>query len=672
MDSREASLNEWEAARIKIDELRQEILRHNEAYYAADAPLIPDAEYDLLMRELKALEEKWPEFTTEDSPSRKVGGRALAKFAPVNHPAPLLSLDNAFDVSDLEAFINRVKKGTELEAPFFVMEQKMDGLSVAITYRDGKLDIAATRGDGYVGENVTANIKTITSLPKKLPDKLPSLSVRGEVYMPKKTFLTLNEEREEDGEALFANPRNAAAGSLRQLDSSITAERHLEIFLYEIIECHGKEFTSHEEVLQYLQGQGFPVNRERMRSNQKEELFDYLATWQEKRHNLPYDTDGMVIKLDVLALRDRLGNTSKAPRWAIAYKFPPEEKETQVLDIVVGVGRTGAMTPLAILKPVKVAGSTVSRATLHNEDMVKEKDIRIGDWVMVRKAGDVIPEVARVLTEKRTGQEESFIMPDHCPECGSEASRTQGEAQWRCNNQDCPARLRELLLHFVSKGAMDISGLGFAVVQQLLAEGLIHDIADLYDLRQEQISILERLGDKSADNIIKALEESKQLPLSRLLFGLGIRFVGKGVAKVLAKHFADIDALSKANYEELIAIPEIGSKIAASVIEYFSKEENLARIERLKAAGLNTIGEKTVEGGPLAGKVFVITGTLTSMTRDEAKELIEKAGGKASSSVSKKTDYLLMGENPGSKADDAARLGVPIISEDELRELLGS
>lgn len=671
MDGREFPLSGREAAKSRIDQLRREIIRHNEAYYEADAPVISDAEYDLLMRELKALEEKWPDFASEDSPSRKVGGRALAKFAPVAHPAPLLSLDNAFSLGELEAFIGRVRKGTGLEAPSFVMEQKMDGLSVAITYRDGKLDLAATRGDGYTGENVTANINTIKSLPKKLPDKLPSLSVRGEVYMPKKTFLALNEEREEDGEALFANPRNAAAGSLRQLDASVTAERHLEIFLYEIIDCSGREFISHEEVLQYLEGQGFPVNRERLRSDREEELFAYLESWQEKRHDLPYDTDGMVIKLDDLALRRILGNTSKAPRWAIAYKFPPEEKETQVLDIVVGVGRTGAMTPLAILEPVRVAGSTVSRATLHNEDLLKEKDIRIGDRVLIRKAGDVIPEVVRVLTQKRTGLEQPFIMPDHCPECGHEAVRLAGEAQWRCTNQQCPARLRELLLHFVSKGAMDINGLGFAVVQQLLAEGLVHDIADLYQLDQESLAKLDRLGDKSAANIIKALEKSKQLPLSRLLFGLGIRFVGKRVAKVLSKHFADIDAIAKADFEELTAIPEIGSKIAFSVREYFSRGENLARIERLRAAGLNMTGEKVVEGGPLAGKIFVITGTLPNLSRDEAKELIEKAGGKASSSVSKKTDYLLLGENPGSKADDAARLGIPVITEEELSELLG-
>jgi len=670
MDGKELPLSEREAVKFRIDQLRQDIFRHNEAYYEADAPVISDAEYDLLMRELKALEAKWPEFADDDSPSRKVGGRALAKFASVAHPAPLLSLDNAFAIVDLEAFISRVRKATGLKAPCFVMEHKMDGLSVAITYRDGKLDLAATRGDGYMGENVTSNINTIKSLPKKLPDKLPALSVRGEVYMPKKTFLALNEEREEDGEALFANPRNAAAGSLRQLDSSITAERHLEIFLYEIIACSGKEFTSHEEVLKYLEAQGFPVNRERLHSDQKEELFAYLESWQEKRHDLPYDTDGMVIKLDDLALRRSLGNTSKAPRWAIAYKFPPEEEETQVLDIVVGVGRTGAMTPLAILEPVRVAGSTVARATLHNEDLVKEKDIRIGDRVMVHKAGDVIPEVVRVLTDKRMGREKPFIMPDHCPECGHEAIRMAGEAQWRCINQECPARLRELLLHFVSKGAMDISGLGFAVVQQLLAEGLVHDIADLYELHQESLAKLERLGDKSADNIIKSLEKSKHLPLSRLLFGLGIRFVGKRVAKVLAKHFMNIDAIAKADYEELIAIPEIGSKIAASVREYFSQAENLARIERLKAAGLNMAGEKAVEGGPLAGKVFVITGTLPNLSRDEAKELIEKAGGKASSSVSKKTDYLLMGESPGSKADDAVRLGIPVITEDELNQLL--
>lgn len=656
-------------AEKRIAALKTEILRHNQAYYELDAPLISDFAYDTLLRELRMLEDAFPQFATADSPTRKVGGKALPAYSQVIHPAALLSLDNAFDFDDVRAFWERVEKSAGRKGLAYVLEQKMDGLSVEIQYRDGCLEIGATRGDGVTGENITENLKTIRSLPLQLKDRIPFFAVRGEVYMPKEAFRLLNEEA---GEPTFANPRNAAAGSLRQLDASITAGRRLEIFLYEVIAAEGVSFQSHAEMLHFLQKQGFPVNPDYLYSNEQEEMLAYIALWQVKRHQLPYETDGMVLKLDDRALREELGNTSKFPRWAIAYKFPPEEAETTVLDITVSVGRTGAMTPLALVEPVTVAGSTVSRATLHNEDNVREKDIRIGDRVIIHKAGDVIPEIVRPLVEKRTGTERAFQMPHICPECGSEAHRTEGEAAWRCPNLACPARLREGLLHFVGKRMMDIDGLGPALVQQLLTKGLVQDVSDLYRLRAEDLLGLERMGEKSVANLLASIEASKQQPLSRLLYALGIRFVGERAAKLLARQYKDIYALMAASEEDLLTIPEIGIKIAISVVAYFGEPENQKRIAALAAAGLNMKGEAMEERTnlPLLGKTVVITGSLAGYDREAAKNLVEQAGGKAASAVSKKTDFLLLGENPGSKLEKAKAFNIPILTLAEFLALI--
>ena len=661
---------EKESARKRIEELKTEIRNHNTAYYELDNPLVSDYDYDQLILKLKSLEKEYPEYLTPDSPTQKVGGAALPVFKQVTHPVPLLSLENAFSVEDIESFINRVKKGSGLTDPVFVLEEKMDGLSVELQYLDGHLEIASTRGDGIVGENITANVMTISSLPKKLKSEIPYLVIRGEVYMPKEAFNNLNMAREEAEEPLFANPRNAAAGSLRQLDAKVTASRKLDIFVYEVLTSKGLNLKSHEKSLEFLESEGFPVSKRRYTITNQNLIRGYIDKFNEERPNLPYEIDGLVIKLDDLKMREHLGSTSKFPRWAIAYKFPPEEVETKVLDIVVGMGRTGALTPLAIFEPVFLSGSTVSKATLHNEDNVKNKDIRIGDRVIIRKAGDVIPEVVRSLPEKRTGDERVFKMPDSCPICGGEVERIEGEAVWRCLNRYCPARLREEILHFVGRRMMDIDGLGPAIIDQLIDNGFIKDYTDIYQLTHDNLSGLERMGDKSADNILKAIEASKHLPLSRLIYAIGIRYVGERAGKVLAANFSDLWAISGAKKEELMAIPEIGEKIAESINSFFTDSANRQRIEKLGKVGLNFKSESSENQGKLKGKTFVITGTLENISRDQAKELIEKAGGKVSSSVSRNTDYLLMGENPGSKAEKALSLGISIIGIEELTMML--
>lgn len=658
-------------AQQKINELTDQLKLHNRAYYENDAPLISDYEYDMLIKELHDLEAKYPELAAADSPSRYVGGQALAKFAAIQHLKPLLSLDNTFSYEEIAAFISRIAKSSGNPQPAFVLEQKIDGLSVAITYRNGRLQMAATRGDGLVGENVTDNVKTITSLPKRLPENLPLLVLRGEVYMPKLSFAALNEEREEAGEPLFANPRNAAAGSLRQLDAAVTASRNLDIFVYDIIASEGVEIATQEQMLCYLQSLGFPVNNERRQLSDFEQITAYIEYCRELRHSLPYDTDGMVLKLNDIGIREEIGYTTKSPRWAFAYKFPPEEAETKVNDIIVGVGRTGVLTPTAILEPVFLAGSTISRATLHNEDLIKDKDIRVGDTVIIHKAGDVIPEVVKSLPDQRDGSEREFVMPQICPECGSAVIREQNYAACRCTNPDCPARLRELLLHFVSKKAMDIDGMGPVVIGQLLAKGRLKDTADIYTLRESDIAPLERLGEKSAANIVAAIEESKKLPPNRLLFALGIRYVGERVAKILIAHYHSIEALMAASPEELTQIEDIGDKIAESVTEYFTSQPNRQRIARLAQYGLKMAEqEQQLLDNNLAGLTFVLSGTLPSLTREQAKEMIESHGGKTADSVSKKTSYLLLGENGGSKVAKAQSLNVPIIDEQTLRQMI--
>lgn len=662
---------EIKEAKTRVEQLKKEIEEHNRAYYELDRPRISDREYDELMNELIKLETSFPELLTPDSPSQRVGGKPLAGFQTMHHREPLLSLGNAFSREDLKAFHQRVVQtvGWDVE---YVVELKIDGLTVALSYEDGFLVSGATRGDGLVGEVITQNLKTIATVPLKLSEPVPVLVVRGEAFMPKKAFLELNQEREEGGEAVFANPRNAAAGSLRQLDPKIAASRQLQVFCYDLVYLEGKDIKTHQEVLEYLEEQGFLVNPLRLCTNSMEEVIAYVEQWTEKRHELPYEIDGLVIKVNSLDQRRVLGATSKAPRWAMAYKFPAEEAETRVKDIIVRVGRTGVLTPTAVLEPVKLAGSTVSRATLHNEDYIKEKDVRIGDRVIVHKAGDIIPEVVNVVKEKRTGTEIPFTMPENCPECGSRVVRLPEEAAFRCTGGACPAQLRESLIHFVSRDAMDIDGLGPAVVSQLLGSGLVQDMADLYFLTKEQLVKLDRLGEKSAQNLINAIEKSKSNTLAQLIFALGIRYVGARTGKILAEHLGSLDRLQEAREEDLMQIPEIGEKMARSITAYFQQEHNLRIIDKLKKAGVNMEMKQVAQKDVLKGKTFVITGTLPTLSRKEAQKLIEENGGKVSGSVSKKTDYVVVGEDPGSKYDKALSLKITVISEDELFRLVHS
>lgn len=653
----------------QVKALREQLQEYNKAYYENDKPLVTDAEYDSLLKGLQALEAEYPELADENSPTVKVGGRRSEKFSPVTHRVPLLSLSNAFGEADLRDFDARCQKlaGKELE---YVLEPKIDGLTVALTYEKGVLTMAATRGDGVVGENVLENVLTIKDIPAKLPYAI-DIQVRGEVYMPKATFVKLNESREENGEQPFANPRNAAAGSLRQLDASVTKSRGLASWFYDILWADESAvvYETQYEALSFLLSLGFEVSPD-IKWGSIDEIIAEVEAWQEKRHSLSYEIDGLVLKVNDLAARAQMGSTAKAPRGAIAYKFPAEAKETVVRDIVVGVGRTGVLTPLAVLEPTWVAGSTISKATLHNEDLVKEKDIRIGDHVLIHKAGDVIPEVIKVLKEKRTGDEIEFVMPKECPECGSTAVRLEGEAAWRCTNSSCPAKIREGFVHFVSRTAMDIDGFGIAMVNQLLDSGLVKDIADIYTLRFEDLVNLERMAEKSANNLLTAIENSKANPLSALLSGLGIPMVGEKASKILAKHFGSMEKLQAATAEELQDIPEVGEKIACSVVAWFAEEHNRRLIERLHDLGLNMTEEQEAKSEKLAGLTFVITGTLPTLTREEAKKLIEDNGGKASGSVSKKTDYLLAGENAGSKLSKAMQYNTKIIDEKQLFQLI--
>lgn len=664
-------MNEQEAA-LRVEELTEALKKYREAYYQQDAPLISDYDYDMLEQELKELEAEFPSLLQADSPTQTVGGRAEKRFAQVAHAAPLLSLEDAFDYDDLAAFRSRLVKAG-VDEPQLLAEPKMDGLSLAVTYRDGRFAAAATRGDGLVGEDVTANVAAIASLPKQLKLPLPSLTVRGEAYIPKTLFAQLNADREEAGETLFANPRNAAAGSIRQLDPKVTASRNLHLYFYDIIESSGLPTpASQSELLDVLAGLGLPVNPKRRLCPDLQTMTSYMEQMREERHALEYDIDGMVFKLDPLPPRQLLGATGKFPRWAIAYKFPPEQAETRVEAIEVGVGRTGALTPTAHLTPVLLAGSTISRATLHNEDNIRDKDIRIGDTVIIQKAGDVIPEVVRVLPEKRTGAEQVFAMPENCPVCGSPTLRLAGEAARRCVNESCPARLYEAIVHFVSKKAMDIDGLGPMIVRQLLDAGLVQDVAGLYSLTREQLADLDRLGEKSAANLTAAIDASRSRGLARLLFGLGIRHVGERAGKVLSARYKDIYELMAADEAELTAIDEIGPIMAASIVGWFAKAPNKELIHSLADAGVDLQGEggKDSAAGPLQGKTVVISGTLPGIGREEAKALLEAAGAKVSGSVSRKTDYLLLGENPGSKLDKANALGVATVSWEQMQELL--
>ena len=659
-------------AQVRVAQLRSEIRKHDYKYYVLDSPQIGDAEYDRLVRELSDLESQYPQLVTPDSPTQRVGGEPLAGFQTVRHPVTLLSLDNAFEPGELRDFDRRVRQlaGQPVD---YVVEPKIDGLTVVLTYDNGSFTQAATRGDGVTGEDVTANVRTIRLLPLGISEAPSRLVVRGEVLMPKRAFARLNEERDSRGEAPFANPRNAAAGSIRQLDPKTTARRTLGIFLYQILISSVQLPATQAEVLSYLQGIGFPVQQQWCHCRDIDEVIAYCNSWTDQRHSLAYEIDGLVVKVNSLQLQERLSSTSKSPRWAIAFKFPAEQVVTRIEDIIVRVGRTGVLTPTAILAPVQVGGVTVSRATLHNEDMIRDKDIRIGDYVLLQRAGDVIPEVVSVLQERRTGQEQAFQMPPVCPECGSPVVRLEGEAATRCTGINCPAQLREIILHFVSREAMDIEGVGPAIVNQLVGTGLVRDVADLYGLGKEELVSLERMGDKSAENILAAVDKSRNRGLAPLIFALGIRFVGIRASEILAEWYGSMEALAAATEEQLTQIPEIGPKIASSIVEYFGNEQAGRLLQKLAEAGVRMWQEKAaVASGEqaLTGKQLVLTGSLSSLTRGEAEGLIKNLGGRVASSVSKKTDYVVVGQDPGSKYDKAVSLGIPILDEEDFRKLV--
>ncbi|MBO4359811.1 MAG: NAD-dependent DNA ligase LigA [Eubacteriaceae bacterium] len=659
-------------AEKRINELTDLLLEYNRLYYEEDAPAVSDEEYDLLMAELVSLEEDHPSLRRSDSPTVNVGGRAKEGFSKVTHATAQLSLANAFSADDLRAFDSRIKKALGEESYTYVCENKFDGLTVVLTYEKGELILGATRGDGVTGEDITRNIRTIPSVPKKLKDPL-DVTVRGEVIMYKNEFEELNARRETEGLALFANPRNAAAGSLRQLDPAVTAQRKLDIFVFNLERIEGVSPSSHSGALALLADQGFKVSELRSASD-IEEVISIIEEKGILRPSLPYEIDGAVVKIDSFAQREELGNTAKSPKWAIAYKYSAQEARTVLRDITVQVGRTGVLTPVAELEPVTVAGSTVSRATLHNEDNIALKDIRIGDRVVIRKAGDVIPEVVMSLKEERTGQEKVFEMPSVCPVCGKAVRREPGEAAVRCVNPDCEAKTVRRLEHFVSKGAMEIDGLGTELVSRLCAEGFISDVADIYGLRlhADRLVSLEGLGEKSVSKLLDAIDGSRERSLEKLIFALGIPHVGARNAAILARNYRDMDSLMKATEEELTAIDDIGSVMAESIVSFFSDEDNIELIGKLRDLGVGmTYTGQTPSSAKLAGSVFVLTGTLPGYTRQEASKLIEDAGGKVTSSVSKKTTYVLCGADPGSKRDKALELGVPVIDEEEFRRMLG-
>ncbi len=653
----------------RIAYLQKTLQYHNEKYYNQDAPEISDFEYDQMMRELETLESEHPEAVTEDSPTRRVGGAPDSNFVPVEHQIPMQSLADVFSFEELKEFLDRIQRELGQDV-YYSVEPKIDGLSVSLEYQNGILTRGSTRGNGVTGEDITENLRVIADIPKTISQGPEFLEVRGEVYMPTSSFIRLNEQREDLELPLFANPRNAAAGSLRQLDSQITAQRGLSIFVFNIQQC-SSEFTSHWEGLEKLESWGFPVVPYRKRCFQAGEICDHIALIGDTRGELEYEIDGVVVKIDSIALRDKLGNTSKTPRWAVAYKFPAEEKETLLENIFVQVGRTGVLTPNAQLTPVRLAGTTVSRATLHNIDNIRQKDIRIGDRVMVRKAGDIIPEVVRSLPEKRTKDLPIWNMPAVCPECGSPTVRVEGEAAVRCSGVACPAQKMRRLIHFASKGAMDIDGLGPAVIGKLLEQDLISTPADLYDLTPMELISLDKFGEKSAFNLLEALEQSKTRGLERVLCALGIPFVGERTAAQLAARFGSMDAIRKAGKEELAAVEDVGEKIAESILEFFEVDANCHLIDQLAQKGvLMTAKQKERTDGRFSGKTFVLTGTLPGYRREDAAKIIRSFGGKVTGSVSKKTDYVLAGEEAGSKLEKAQRLGIMVINQQEFEQMI--
>ena len=659
-------------AEQKIKNLRQEIRHHEKKYYVDNDPQISDYEFDLLVKDLQHLEQEFPELITPESPTQRVGEQPIEGFISVEHSSPMLSLDNCYDAHELKEFEGRIKKILISEKIEYVAELKIDGLGIVLIYRSGKFSQAVTRGDGIRGDDVTASVKTIKSLPLSI-DTLHDLEARGEIYLPFASFQRINDKRKEEGNPVFANPRNAAAGSIRLLNPKEVAQRGLDMFLYSIF-LDGNERGSQWENLAALKGFHFKTNLHSRLCRSLEEVLDFYEEWREKRDDLDYDVDGIVIKVNSTEQQRRLGSTAKFPRWAISYKFPARQATTKIRDIRIQVGRTGALTPVAVLEPVKLSGITISRSTLHNEDEIRKKDIRIGDTVLVERSGDVIPRVVSVMKEKRTGKERPFAFPTECPVCHAATFHPEGEAVSRCTNPSCPAKLRESLLHFASRRALNIEGLGEAIVDQLMAKNLVRHISDIYYLTFEDLEGLERMGQKSSQNLLDEFQKSKDRDLARLIFALGIRFVGERTAQALASHFNSLDALARAGYEELLPIPDVGPKVAESVVFFFEQPENKELIRRLKEAGLNFEERKRPEKSEkaLSSQTFVLTGKLSRFTREEAEEIIRNFGGQVVSSVSRKTSYVIVGEAPGSKLQKARNLGVPILDESGFQKLIDS
>jgi DNA ligase (NAD+) len=663
----------------QIEKLRDKVRYHEHRYFVLDSPEISDAEFDALVAQLKTLEAEHPELITPDSPTQRVGGKPREGFVQVAHSVPMQSLDNAYSEEELREFDRRVREGVGRERVDYVAELKLDGMSMAVVYERGQLQRAVTRGDGRVGEDVTENARTIRSLPLSLPEnalaktKLKgNLEVRGEALLHRKAFDRLNQERERAGLSLFANPRNAAAGSIRMLEPGIVAERHLDYFAYLLLADGRVGAKEQRQVLETLALLGFKVNPQWRHCRDLDEALEYCREWETKRESLPFETDGVVIKVNSIALQEELGSTAKAPRWAIAYKYAARQATTQVRDILVSVGRTGALTPVAILEPVPIGGVTVSRATLHNEDEIRRLGLKIGDTVVVERGGDVIPKVVRVETSARAkhrGELREFKMPSRCPVCGGHVVREEGEVAWRCVNVNCPAQLKESILHFAGRRAMDIDGLGEALVDQLVDSGLVRDVADIYKLNEEKLVALERMGEKSARNLLREIEQSRSRSLERLIFALGIRMVGERTAALLADYFGSLDKLEAASQEELEVVFEVGPAVASSIHSFFREPRNRQLIERLRKEGLRLEQAKKAVRKILAGKVFVLTGTLEHYTREEAKRCIEEAGGRVTGSVSKNTDYVVAGAEPGSKLDKARELGVAVVDEKQMEAL---
>lgn len=655
-------------AKSRAQELRKLLEYHNNRYYNLDSPEISDYEYDMLLRELENIESEYPQLVTENSPTQKVGGQAGEKFSPVVHSVPMESLHDSFSHDELRDFDRRVVEAAGVQE--YVVEPKFDGLSVCCEYVNGVFVRGSTRGDGITGEDVTDNLMTIESLPKRIKNAPALLEVRGEVYMSNDVFLKLVSQQIENGEKQFKNPRNAAAGSLRQKDSAVTAKRRLDIFIFNIQKIEGKTLSSHKESIDYLKSLGFPVAPFYSVFDNIEDVIKEIERINECRATLPFATDGAVVKVNSFSAREILGSTAKFPKWAEAYKYPPEEKETKLLDIEVNVGRTGVITPVGVFEPVLLAGTTVSRAVLHNEDFIREKGVKIGDTVVLRKAGEIIPELVRVVSHNENSRD--FVFPTHCPSCNSKITREKNEAAYRCINTDCPAQLTRNLIHFVSRDAMDIDGCGSAVIEQLIAEELVKSPADLYTLTAEKISSLDRMGDKSAQNLIDSIEKSKKQPVDRVVYALGIRHIGKKSATILCRHFHTIENLMNAQCAQISAIDNIGDIMAQSVFEYFSNPTSAELVNHLKSLGVEMTPLEEQSGGELQGKTFVLTGTLKDYSRSEMSKLIENAGGKTSSSVSKKTDFVVAGEQAGSKLTKALQLGITVLSEEEILQMVSA